>query len=107
MLVLNKDNFATEVLEAAGLVVVDYWGPKCEPCLALMPDVEKLADKYAGQAKFGKVNTAENRRLAISQQVFGLPTIAFYHKGQKVAELTGEVTVAGIEEKLKELLAKN
>lgn len=107
MLVLDKNNFETEVLRAAGLVIVDYWGPRCEPCLALMPEIEKLAEKYGQQVKFGKLNTAENRRLAISQQIFGLPTIAFYRGGQKIAELTGEVTVTGIEETLKKLLAEN
>lgn len=102
MLVIHKDNFEEEVLKGEGLVVVDFWGPKCEPCLALMPAVEELADKYS-EVKIGKVNANENRRLCISQRVMGLPTILFFKDGERVADLTGEITVEDIEEKIKEL----
>lgn len=104
MVVVDKENFAAEVLEAQGLVVVDFWSPKCEPCQALMPEVAKLADKYSGQAKFCKLDTAANRRLAISQKVLGLPTIGFYRQGEKIAELTKEFTIEDVEAKLQALL---
>ncbi|NLC77887.1 MAG: thioredoxin [Clostridia bacterium] len=104
MIAVDKTNFEAEVLQAEGLVVVDFWSPKCEPCKALMPEVEKLAEKYAGQAKFCSLDTAANRRLAIGQKVLGLPTIGFYRNGEKVFELTKEFTVEDVEAKLKELL---
>lgn len=101
MLAVDKENFEAEVLKADGLVVVDFWGTTCEPCKALMPDYERIAGAYADKAKFCKLNTAENRRLAISQKVLGLPTIAFYKNGEKIAEVTGQVTPEAIEEELK------
>lgn len=105
MIEVHKDNFDEKVLAALGLIVVDYWGPKCETCLAIMPDVEALAVKYGDKAKFCKLDTSGNRRLAISQKVLGLPTISFYRGGEKVAELTkDEVSFEAIENKLKELL---
>lgn len=104
MITVDRDNFEAEVLQGEGLIVVDFWSPKCEPCQALMPEVEKLAEKYAGQAKFCKLDTASNRRLSISQKVLGLPTIGFYQQGEKVAELTQEFTIEDVEAKLKELL---
>ena len=39
MIELNKENFDAEVLEAKGPVLVDFWSPKCDPCMALMPTV--------------------------------------------------------------------
>mgnify|MGYP000866028466 FL=1 len=104
MIEVDKTNFEDEVLKAEGLVVVDFWSPKCEPCKELMPHVAKLAEKYEGKAKFCKLDTAANRRLAISQKVLGLPTIAFYKNGEKVAELTQNVTVEDVEAKLNELV---
>lgn len=104
MINVDKTNFEAEVLQAEGLVVVDFWSPKCEPCKALMPEVEKLAEKYEGQAKFCKLDTASNRRLAIGQKVLGLPTICFYRQGEKVAELSKEFSIEDVEAKLKELL---
>ena len=89
MIELNKDNFETEVLKAEETVLVDFWGDKCEPCKALMPEVHKLAEKYEGKMKFCKLNTSENRRLAIGQKVLGLPTFIVYKNGEKVKEISG------------------
>ncbi|NLY53541.1 MAG: thioredoxin [Firmicutes bacterium] len=106
MLEVHKDNFEAEVLQAEGLVLVDFWGPKCESCLAVMPDVEALAEKYGDRLKFCKLNTQGNRRLAISQKVLGLPVIAFYRNGEKIDELAkDDVTKENIEAKILELLA--
>lgn len=88
MLSVDKSTFESEVLKADGFVLVDYWSDGCEPCKALMPDVEELAAKYEGKVKFCKLNTTKARRLAISQRVLGLPTIAIYKDGAKVAEVT-------------------
>lgn len=90
MIELTKDNFESEVLQAQGFVVVDYWGDSCEPCKALFPDVEALAEQYAEKAKFAKLNTTKARRLAISQKVMGLPNISLYKDGEKVAEVSGK-----------------
>ncbi|WIF94937.1 thioredoxin TrxA [Caminicella sporogenes] len=98
MIVVDKNTFEEEVLKANGWVLVDYWSDGCEPCKALMPDVEELAKKYEGKVKFCKLNTTKARRLAISQRVLGLPTIALYKDGQKVDEVTKEdATKANIE----------
>lgn len=102
MLEINAENFEAEVLQSDKPVLLDFWGTKCEPCKALMPEVEKLAEKYGDKIKFCKLNTAENRRLAISQKVLGLPTIAMYKDGAKVEELTQDkATPDNIEEMLK------
>lgn len=104
MIEVNKENFEKEVLKAEGAVLVDFWGPKCESCLSLMPDVEKLAEKYGDKIKFCKLNTAENRRLAISQKVLGLPTFIIYKDGEKVKEISGaeNCTSEAIENLIKE-----
>ncbi len=104
MIEVDKKTFEDEVLNAEGLVVVDFWSPKCEPCKELMPFVTEIAEKYADQAKFCKLDSAANKRLAIKQKVMGLPTIGFYKSGEKVAELSKDFTIDDVEAKLKELL---
>jgi len=89
MLDVTKDNFEAEVLQTPGAVLVDFWGEKCEPCKALMPDVHRLAEQYGDKLKMCKLNTNENRRLAISQKVLGLPTFIVYKDGEKVKEISG------------------
>lgn len=101
---LTKENFDQEVLNSDLPVLVDFWGPKCVPCLGLMPVVEELAAKYAGRVKFCKVNTAENRRLAIQVRVMSLPAFQFYKAGALAAELQGDFGQEEIEEKINALL---
>ncbi|MCL2063558.1 MAG: thioredoxin family protein [Candidatus Cloacimonetes bacterium] len=105
MLLVDKDTFQTEVLEAKGLVLVDYFSDGCEPCKALMPDVEALSEQYGKEIKFVKLNTASARRLAISQKVLGLPTITIYKDGEKLSELIKDDAVkTNIEEMIKKAL---
>lgn len=88
MLELNKDNFEEEVLKSDGFTLVDFWGDSCEPCKALMPDVEALSETYGDRIKFAKLNTTKARRVAISQRVLGLPTLLLYKDGSIVEEIT-------------------
>lgn len=104
MIQVDKNNFEEEVLKAEGPVLVDFWGPTCAPCKALMPEVEKLAQKYEGKVKFCKLDVSQNRRLAISQQVMGLPTILIYKNGEKVKELNRDVTPKKIEAMIQEVI---
>jgi len=90
MLEVDKDTFEAEVLQAEGLVLVDFWSDGCEPCKALLPDIEALSEEYGGQIKFVKLNTTQARRLAIKEKVLGLPTIAMYKGGAKIEEVTKE-----------------
>lgn len=97
MLVIDKENFEAEVVNSVLPVVVDLWGPKCGPCLALMPEVEALAEEYGQKIKFGKVNVMENRRLAIALKVMSVPTFLFYSKGERKESITGDdVTIEAI-----------
>ncbi len=90
MLVLDKATFEPEVLQAEGYVLVDFFGDGCAPCEALMPHVVELSEKYGDKLKFTKLNTTKARRVAIGQQILGLPVIAIYKDGKKVEELVKE-----------------
>ncbi|WP_244325265.1 thioredoxin TrxA [Dolosigranulum pigrum] len=92
MLELNLDNFDQEVVEADEKVLVDWWGESCTDCIALMPTVEKMAEKYGDDLKFTKFNTSQKgvRRFCIKHRILGLPVISIYENGEKVDELTKE-----------------
>jgi thioredoxin 1 len=95
---VTKETFNDEVLEADLPVVVDFWGPQCVPCLALMPNVEALSQKYAGRVKIAKLEAPKNRRLCLDLKVLSLPTILFYKGGKEVKRLAGnDVSLNSIE----------
>ncbi|WP_019228377.1 co-chaperone YbbN [Sedimentibacter sp. B4] len=98
MLMLDKTNFETEVLQSKGYVLVDFFGDGCAPCEALMPHVMELSEKYKEQLKFAKLNTTKARRVAIGQKILGLPVISIYKDGEKIEELIkDEATPENIE----------
>lgn len=105
MLAVDKETFEEVVKSAEGYVLVDFWSEGCEPCKALMPDIEELEETYGDKVKFTKLDTAKARRLAIKERVLGLPTIALYNGGEKVEELTKEdATRANIEAMIKKYI---
>ena len=105
MLEVSSETFAEQVLQSEQPVVVDFWGPRCAPCLALMPQVEKLEASCAGTAKFVKVDASKNRRLCLDLKVLSLPTYLFYKNGESVARLAGgEIKIQDIEEQVKKVL---
>ena len=87
---LNRDNFEREVLESKVPVLVDFWGPQCRPCLALMSVVERIEKDYVGRLKVTKVNAAENRMLCAKLRVLGLPSFLLYKGGIEIKRLSGE-----------------
>lgn len=102
-------NFSAEVLNAAEPVLVDFWGPRCQPCIALMPAVEALAQEHAGKLKVVKVNAnaRDNWQLCREQSVMGLPAYLIFREGKEVkriagAEVTRETLANAIDELLKE-----
>jgi thioredoxin 1 len=103
---VHKDNYEAEVLQSGLPVLVDFWGPQCAPCLALMPTVEHLEQEYAGKIKVTKLNAAAgNRMLCAKLRVLGLPSFLLYKNGVEVKRLSGEqVTRKDIEEAIKEVI---
>ena len=102
MLEVDKKTFEDEVLKAEGYVFVDFFGDGCVPCQALMPFVHEMADKYGDKIKFTSLNTTKARRLAIGQKILGLPVIALYKGGEKIAEcVKDDATVENIEAMIK------
>ena len=105
MIELTKENFDEEVVNESGVVFVDFWSPKCEPCLELVPEVEAFAEKNDGRAKFCKLDTAGNKRLSIAQKVMGIPTVVLYKNGEKAHVFDKEsIDFDVIQAKLDELL---
>jgi thioredoxin 1 len=92
MLDATVDTFAT--MAGEGAILVDIWGPECQPCIALIPAVETLAGRYRDRVRFVKVNAPENRKVCWDLRVAGLPAYLTMRDGVEVERLTGNGTTA-------------
>lgn len=84
-------------LVAEGNVLLDFWGPKCAPCLALMPAVEALEERHEGRLRLVKVNAPENRGICRELRVMGLPSYLLFKDGREIERLTDDPTIEEIE----------
>ena len=93
-------------LTGEGSVLVDFWGPRCQPCLAMMPTIAKLEEEAGGAVRVVKVNSAENREICRDLRVFGLPTYVLMRDGEELERLSGEVSKTEIERAFATLVAE-
>jgi thioredoxin 1 len=85
-------------LTGEGSVLVDVWGPRCQPCLAMMPAIAELEEQAGGAVRVVKVNSAENRQICRDLRVFGLPTYILMRDGEELERLSGDVTRDQVEQ---------
>jgi thioredoxin len=87
--VATDTNFEELVLKNDKPVVVDFWATWCGPCKMVAPEMEKLAEKYAGAVDVVKVDVDANPRLSQTFNIMSIPTIAFFRPGQQPMGVIG------------------
>jgi thioredoxin 1 len=85
-MLLNQDQFETDVLGSAEPVLVDFFGTWCGPCKALAPVVEKLAREGY---RVCKVDIDARPDLTGRYGVSALPTLVVLQGGEEVARFVG------------------
>ena len=89
MVEITDANFEEQVTNNDAPVLVDFWAEWCGPCRMLAPTIEELAGEYVGKVVVGKLNTDENRDVAVKYGISAIPTLILFNKGEVAQKLVG------------------
>ena len=81
----TDSGFASEVLQAPGTVLVDFWAPWCGPCRLMAPLMDWAAETYGERLTVGKLEVDGNPSTRDAYEVQGIPTLIHYRDGDVTA----------------------
>jgi len=99
---IAKDTFKAEVLDAKGIVFVDFFATWCGPCKMTAPIIDQLAEEYT-DIKFVKVDVDQSGELATEYSIFSIPTFIIFKDGKVVSQFSGGRGKEGFIEELQKI----
>lgn len=100
---LTNESFDREVLEAEGLVLVDFFAVWCGPCKMIAPHLEAIAEAYPS-LKVCKVNVDEADEPTRRYGIRSIPTLMFFRGGELIKTSIGYLTLDEIKKEVEALL---
>ena len=86
---VTDDTFESEVLQAAGPTLVDFWAAWCGPCWMVGPIVEQVAQDYTGRLKVVKMDIDANPNTPQRLRIMSIPTLILFKDGTEATRLIG------------------
>jgi thioredoxin 1 len=86
---VSDADFDSEVLKAAGPVVVDFWAEWCGPCRMIAPVLEELSGSLDGKVKIVKLNVDESPATAQKYGIMSIPTLMIFKNGEMASRQVG------------------
>ncbi|MBQ8577318.1 MAG: thioredoxin [Clostridia bacterium] len=85
---ITMANFADEIENAGGLVLLDFYAVWCGPCKMLSPILDEVAEEYP-DVKVCKSDVDEAPDLAAKFSVQSIPTVVLFKDGEMVDGFVG------------------
>ncbi|MCC8373311.1 MULTISPECIES: thioredoxin TrxA [Photorhabdus] len=95
---LSDASFDTDVLNAEGAVLVDFWAAWCGPCKMIAPILDEIAPEYSGKLTIAKLNIDDNPATAPKYGIRGIPTLLLFKDGQVAATKVGALSKTQLKE---------
>jgi thioredoxin 1 len=102
---VTDSTFELEVLKSDLPVLIDFWAPRCGPCMSLGPVIDQLAREYCGRVKVVKINADENPDTMARCGVRAIPNLLVLRGGQIKQQIIGAVAKSKISRALDEALS--
>jgi thioredoxin 1 len=95
---LSDASFETDVINASGPVLVDFWAEWCGPCKMIAPILSEIAIEYAGKVTVGKLNIDQNSETPPKFGIRGIPTLLLFKDGKVAATKVGALSKSQLTE---------
>lgn len=86
---VTDTSWQNDVLSSDKPVLVDFWAEWCGPCKMIAPALEEISDEMGEKVTIAKMDIMENPDTPGALGVQGIPYLALYKGGEKIAEMTG------------------
>lgn len=98
---ITDNSFDAQVLKCDIPVLADFWAEWCEPCKAMEPFLQEVANDYVEQLKLVKVDIEDCPNVTSTYKVLTIPTLIVFKNGQEVERLNGTLGKEDVLEKIK------
>jgi thioredoxin 2 len=86
---LDEPGFTKQIQRSDIPVVVDFWAPWCGPCRMMAPAFEQAARELEPHFRLAKLNTENERNVAMQYRIMSIPTLAVFRHGRELARQAG------------------
>ena len=95
---ISDSSFDSDVLQAEGPVLVDFWAEWCGPCKMIAPVLEELASEYGEKLKISKMDVDANPETAPKYGIRGIPTLILFNNGDVAGTKVGALSKSQLSE---------